>query len=111
MYPAAKIATSKLTVVTIESMIAAHRIGAEYHVRTSHAADVDPLIARRDRPACCRAPQNPAGTIENNSTYAHTTDTASPNQHGKWLFCAQHLRPKQRRHHRRRQRSDAGSAT
>ena len=30
---------------------------------------------------------NPAGTIENNSTYAHTVATASPNQQGKWLRC------------------------
>ena len=30
--------------------------------------------------------REPAGTIENSSTQAHTIATASPNQHGKWLL-------------------------
>ena len=82
-----------------------HRVGPQIDADVD-AADVDPLITGRDRPAVPPCSVKPAGTIENSSTYAAHRRHRQPEPARQMALLAQHLRAQRRRHHRRHQRRE-----
>ena len=108
--PSAKIATSKLTHVTIESMIAVIASAAQIDADVE-PADVDPLIAGRDRRRCSPGCQIRAARAPSADTNEQTADSRQRQPARQMALFAKQLRPEQRRHDRRRPAGRPGSAT